>query len=74
LALFDGASCDCERETKEKLCKYCHEQKLNPNKFSGVILHELVDVEDIFEINVMVFALELDDQYPEATVVQLSRK
>jgi len=37
-------------------------------------LRELVDVEDIFEINVMVFSLELDDRSPKATVVQLSRK
>jgi len=74
MALFDGASLDCERAAKEKFYKYCHERELNPNKFPGVTLRELVDVEDIFEINVVVYALELDDQSPKATVVQLSRK
>jgi len=74
LALFDGVSLDCERATKEKFYRYCHEQKLIPNKFAGVTLRELVDVEDIFEINVVVYALELDDQSPEATLVQLSCK
>jgi len=34
----------------------------------------LVDLEDVFEINVVVYALELDDQSPKPTVVQLSRK
>jgi len=74
LALFDGASLDCERASKEKFYQYCHERGLNPNKFAGVTLRELVDVEDIFKMNVMVYALELDDQSPKATVVQLSRK
>jgi len=74
LALFDGASLDCERATKEKFYQYCHVRVLNPNKFPGVTLRELVDVEDIFEIYVVVYALELDDQSPKATVVQLSRK
>jgi len=74
LALFDGASLDCERATKEKFYKYCHEQKLNPNKFPGVTLRELIYVEDVFEINVVVYALELDDQSAKATVAQLSRK
>ena len=64
----------CERAAKEKFYQYCHVRELNPNKFPGVTLRELVDVEDIFEINVVVYALELDDQSPEATVVQLSRK
>jgi len=74
LALFDDASLDCERATKDKFYKYWHEQKLNSNKFAGVTLRELVDVEDVFEINVVVYALELDDRFPKATVVQLSRK
>jgi len=51
-----------------------HVRALNPNKFPGVTLRELVDVEDVFEINVVVYALEVDDQSPKATVVQLSRK
>jgi len=61
-------------QPKRNFSKYCHVRALNPNKFPGVTLRELVDVEDIFEINVMVYALELDDQSPKATVVQLSRK
>jgi len=74
-ALFDGEPLQCcERTTKDKLYQYCHVPELNPNKFPGVTLRELVDVEDIFEINVVVYALELDDQAPKATVVQLSRK
>ena len=36
-------------------------------------MRELVDVEDIFEINVVVYALERDDRAPKASVVQLSR-
>jgi len=64
----------CERAAKEKFYQYCHVRDLNPNKFPGVTLRELVDVEDIFEINVVVYALELDDRSPKATVVQLSRK
>jgi len=30
VALFGGASLDCERATEEKFYKYCHEQELNP--------------------------------------------
>jgi len=75
MALFDGNEPhSCEHATKERFYQYCHERELNPNKFPGVTLRELVDVEDIFEINVVVYALELDDQSPEATVVQLSHK
>jgi len=37
-------------------------------------LRELNDVEDIFEINVMMYSLELDSDSPKATVVQPSRK
>jgi len=40
LALFDGASLDCERASKEKFYQYCHERGLNPNKFAGVTLRE----------------------------------
>jgi len=75
LAVFHGEPLEgCERAAKDKFYQYCHERELNPNKFSGVTLREFVDVEDIFEINVMVYALELDDRSPKATVVQLSRK
>jgi len=61
LTLFDGEPLQCcERAAKDKFYQYCHERELNPNKFAGVTLRELIDVEDIFEINVMVYALELD--------------
>jgi len=40
----------CERTTKDKFYQYCHVRELNPNKFPGVTLRELVNVEDIFEI------------------------
>ena len=40
--------------------QYCHERELNPNIFPGVTLRELVDVEDIFEINVVMYVLELE--------------
>jgi len=52
----------------------CHERDLNPNKFPSVTLRELNDVEDIFEVNVMVYSLELDSDSSKATVVQPSRK
>jgi len=52
----------------------CHERDLNSNKFPSVTLRELNDVEDIFEINVMVYSLELDSDSPKPTVVQPSRK
>ena len=52
----------------------CHERDLNPNTFPSVTLRELNDVEDIFEITVMVYSLELDSASPKATVVQPSRK
>ena len=75
LSLFDAEQLhSCERAAKDKICNYCHEQKLNPNKFPGVTLHELVDVEDIFKINVMVYSLDLDQDSPKATVVQPCRK
>ena len=70
LALFDRQPLKgCERAAKEKFYQYCHERALNPNIFPGVTLRELIDVEDIFEINFMVYAFELDDQSPKATVV-----
>ena len=73
--MFDGEPLQCcERAANDKFYQHCHERALNPNKFPDVTLRELVDVEDIFEINVVVYALELDDQSPKATVVQLSRK
>jgi len=75
LALFDGEPLQCcERTTKEKFYQCCHERELSPNKFPGFSLREMMDVEDIFVNNVMVYSLERDDQSPEATVVQLSRK
>ena len=46
------------------VCCY-HELDLNPNKFPSVTLRELNDVEDIFEINVMVYSLELDSDSPK---------
>ena len=71
MALFDGASLDCERAANEKFYKNCHEREFNPNKFPGVTLRELVDVEDIFQINVAVYSLEVDHQSPKAWIGNL---
>jgi len=61
-------------QPKEKFYKCCHERVVNSKKFPGITLHELVAVEDVFEINVMIYLFELHGDYPKAYFLQMSRK
>jgi len=51
LALFDGEPLQCcERAAKDKFYQYCPVWVLNPNKFPGVTLRELVEVKTFLKL------------------------
>ena len=58
LSLFSGFCLNnLETDTQTKFCLYCQNQQIDPSTFEGVSLHDLIFVEDLFEINVMVYEL-----------------
>ena len=64
-----------EADTKTKFRLYCQKQQINnPSNFEGVSLHDLLFVEDLFEINVMVYELAELENETVCRLIQNSRK
>ena len=58
LSLFYGFHLNnLETDTQTKFRLYCQKQQIIPSRFEGVSLHDLIVIEDLFEINVMVYEL-----------------
>ena len=58
LSLFFGFQLNnLEADTQTKFRLYCQKQQISPSSFQGVSLHDLLFVEDLFQINVLVYEL-----------------
>ena len=58
LSLFCGFHLNnLEADTQTKFHLYCKNRQITPSSFEGVSLHDLFFVEDLFQINVLVYEL-----------------
>ena len=58
LSLLCGYSLNnLEADTQTKFCLYCQNRQIALLTFQGVSLHDLIFIEDLFQINVMVYEL-----------------
>ena len=58
LSLFSSFSLNnLETDTQTNFCLYWQNRQIDPSTFPGVSLHDLIFVEDLFQINVMVYEL-----------------
>ena len=75
LSLFFGFHLNnLEADTQTKFRLYCQKQQISPSSFQGVSLHDLLFVEDLFEINVMVYELAEFENETVCRLIQNSRK
>ena len=75
LSLFFGFHLNnLEADTQTKFRLYCQKQQISPSNFPGVSLHDLLFVEDLFEINVMVYELAEFKSETVCRLIQNSRK
>jgi len=65
---------NCERSTHHNFEKYCQAFSVNPTSFPGVTLFELCAVEDLFEVNIMVYELSNETGSVVARLIQRSRE
>ena len=75
LSLFCGFHLNnLEADTQTKFCLYCQNRQITPSSFEGVSLHDLLFVEDLFEINVLVYELAEFENDIVCRLIQNSRK
>ena len=75
LSLFCGFRLNnLEADTQTKFRLYCQKQQISPSSFQGVSLHDLLFVEDLFEINVLVYELAEFENDTVCRLIQNSRK
>ena len=73
LALHTGCTLqNLKSKTKELFLCYCKFAVVDPSKFRGVTMHDLVQIENCFSLNVNVYALEWKEQ-AVAKILQRSR-
>jgi len=65
---------NCERSTHRNFEKYCQAFSVNPSSFPGVALFELCAVEDLFQVNFMVYELSHETGSVVARLIQRSRE
>ena len=75
LSLFSGFRLNnLEVDTQTKFRLYCHNQQIDPSTFEGISLHDLIFVENLFEINVIIYELAERKNNPVCRLIQNSRK
>ena len=75
LSLFCGFHLNnLEADTQTKFRLYYQKHQIPPSNFEGVSLHDLLFVEDLFEINVLVYELAEFENDPVCHLIQNSRK
>ena len=75
LSLFCGFHLNnLEADTQTKFRLYCQKRQITPYTFQMVSLHDLLFVEDLFEINVMVYELAERENDTVCRLIQNSRK
>ena len=58
LSVFRGSDKhDCELDTKQLFQCYIHHFDIDPSSFDGVKLFDFVEIEDLFQINIVVYSL-----------------
>ena len=63
LAIHTGCTLqNLESKTKELFLRYCKFAIVDPSNFQGVNLHDLVQIENCFSLNVNVYVLEWKEQ------------
>ena len=73
LALNTGCTLEnLKSKTKELFLCYCEFALVDPSNFQGVTLHDLVEIENCFSLNVNVYDLEWKEQ-AVAKILQRSR-
>jgi len=65
---------NCEHNTHRNFEKYCQAFSVNPRSFPGVTLFDLCAVEDLFEVNLMVYELSNETGSAVARLIQRSRE
>jgi len=65
---------NCERSTHRNFEKYCQAFSVNPSSFPGATLFDLCAVEDLFEVNLMVYELSNETGSVVARLIQRSRE
>ena len=48
----------CEQDAKQLFTAYCKHFYIDPNQFQGVLLIDFPEIEDFFEINILVYGLQ----------------
>ena len=75
MSLFSGFDLNnLETDTQTKFRLYCQNQQIDPSSFEGVSLHDIILVEDLFEINVLVYELAERENDTVCRFMQNSRK
>ena len=65
---------NCERSTHCNFEKYCQAYSVYPSSFPGIILFDLCAVEDLFEVNLMVYKLRNETGSVVARLIQRSHE
>ena len=65
---------NCERSTQRNFEKYCQAFSVNTSSFPGVTMFELCTVEDLFEVNFMVYDLSNETGSVVVRLIQRSRE
>ena len=56
LSIFRGGDKrSCEQDTKQLFAAYCKHFHINPDQFQGVFLIDFPEIEDFFEINIVIY-------------------
>ena len=75
LSLFSGFDLNnLEADTQAKFRRYCQNRQITPSSFEGVSLHDLIFVEDLFEINVLDYELAELENDTVCWLIQNSHK